>query len=1210
MAEQSRGPVRSFRSSIAPLGLPGTTDEVTVRICVLGPLRVELDDEWIDVGGQKVQTVLTALILARSRVVSTDRLVELIWAGQPPAKPYVTVRSYISHLRRVLEPNREAGDRARLVVTRSPGYALEIDDAAVDAFAFEALLEGAAAAIEASANDTAIEQLDQALGLWASDDLSDSPLSPYYGEVERLLELRRRAVGLRYDALLSLGHHEGLIPDLRSLVEANPAIERYRAQLMLALYRTGRQAEAIEVHQAGVRAAIETTGLDVSPALVDLERRILANDPSLDWVAPQTEAAAPLDQPEPIDVEPIGPIGRDDEAAAIRQAIDDCAAVAGSTTASAAPALVVVTGEPGIGKSTLLAYGAAHAERSGFVTATGFGHDGNRTIPLAPWRQVLTDLVEDIDDDDELASLIGNRGGHLAQLVSELTDRLGIEPKPAPDPAILTDGVARFIQRLADRKPMLIQLEDLHWFDLASVQMATQLLARLQGHPVIMTTSWRDTESGVDDDVQVALADLGASGAGRRLHLKGLELAAVARLWSENGGAAGERAGGEPGRWPTAEAPEPRDIHRRTGGNPLFVLELIRASGADGPLIASATVRDVIASRLAGLPGAAHQLLSIGSLCPGSFDLRLLTELSDLDPDELLDNVDQLLNARLIDEDPRHPGRFSFSHSLIGESLAAQMSGVRKARLHNLIAVVLGRQEAPIGELAHHFLQGAAAGDPYQAANAALEAARSASRLHHHDTAIDLIERGLTVLDRSDDDLLRAKLMIDLAQSRKFMEHITQSHAAAQEGFRLAKRAGDLELMVVAAGVFCGQSLGDSGTGLTWLGYWNPPGPALDMLNQCLEKLPPGQLRVVVLLAYASELFGEYDNITEAIDMSAEAVAEARQTPNLDLLAAALLHQLNTLQRRLPYERRRDLITESLDVALSARLVHREIAARRSLMVLRLDEGNIDGARAEADTCKSLTDPEDDPHLAIVSDSMTIALDLYQGRLDDAQAGIDKAFSTYQQMGTAALDVFGIQLSTLRREQGALHEVEAMLRWKLTGYPGPAYGTPLAMVLAEQGRHDEARQVLAEYSTDPTLNAGEGVLQYMTLAFEAETAAILDDRGRAEPLYGAMSDAAGRTVAMFNGMSIYGSGSYYLGRLATVLGLADEARAHFEQAIDDHRRVGSRPYEIRTLIGMAVLERAEGDLEAANRLMAEAEAAAAGTQLTWLCVPPDQRQQG
>ncbi len=1178
-----------------------------MKFCILGPLRVENDDGEIDIGGGKLHLVLTALVLGRTKVVSTDRLVEIIWAGEPPAKPYVTVRSYISHLRRVLEPDRSAGDRRTLLVTRSPGYALEIDAGAIDAFRFEAHLGEAAVLAERHHYENCLAELSAGLELWNSDDLEDSPLAPFTAEVDRLLELRRQAVALQFDAMLELGRHHEAIPDLRALVEADPTGERHRAQLMLALYRAGRPSEAIEVHQTAVKATIDATGLNPSPTLTELEQQILTDDPALVW-KPKSAAGSP--SPTGVDRPRIdGPIGRAIEVTGIDQALE-------ATLIESTGSFVAITGEPGIGKSEMMGYAAHRAGADNARVVWGFGHNGSQDIPLAPWRTLLSDMVERVDD-GSLATLVGQQGPELAVLVPEIGLRLGFEPVDARDAMSINEAVCRFIQRFASEEPLLICLEDLHWFDGASVRLLCYLLPQFHDRAVAMAATWRDTEQ-LDEELNAALADLGRLAAGNRLELGGLDVDAVGRLWAARArtqaptGAEGGDGSDNPAVPDNSEGsvdlggPGSIDrtavveLHRRTAGNPLFITELIRVGADPATLAPNGTINDVISSRLAALPSECRDLLNIGALCPGGFDEALLDELSGLDEDELVGNLELLLSARLIAEDPISATRFNFSHSLIGESLALQMSGPRKARLHTRIAETLERHRAPLGQLAHHFLQGATAGDPTTAAASALAAARSSARLHNHVSAIDLIERGLAVLDRSDDDLLRAQLMVELAHERKHLEHVTQSHAAALDGFRLAKRAGDVDLMVRAALVYCGQSTDDNSVGLHWLGYWNPPGPALDMLGQCLEKLQSGPLRAMVLLAYSSQLFGEFADPQEAAMVVEEAISEARRTPSRELLSAALHHQVTTMQRTLSYERRAAILGESLELAVSIHLTHREIAVRRAVMVLRLDENDPSAAQAEVAACQALIKDLDEPELAMVADSMAIAIDLYRGRLDEAQAAINQAFVAYERLGAGALDIFGIQLATLQREQGNLSEVENLMRWKLTGYPGPAYGMALAMVVAELGKHDEARQILADYAGDSIESGGEGVLQFMTLAFYAETLAALGDVERARTLYPAMAGAAGRTVAMFSGIAIFGSGSYYLGRLATLLGRFDEADTHLSTALDHHRRVGSRPYEVRTLMARSQLATARGDAAGANAARAEAEVLAGDGPLTWI----------
>lgn len=1143
-----------------------------MRFSLLGPLQVANNETPLSVGGNKQQVLLAALVMARTKVVSSDRLVDLIWEDHPPSKPYVAIRSYISHLRKVLEPESRAGDRKSLLVTQSPGYALLIDPEAVDAFRFEAAVTDATSLMAAGDHEGALTVIDEALALWNSTDLSDSPLTLFVGEAERYLELRRQAVALRFDAKLATGAHQEVVADLRPLVDADPTQERHLSQLMIALYRGGRPAEAIQAYQAGFKAAIETTGLAPSPALAELEVRILDSDPALDLGvnSQQVPTSGPGES---------GPVGRSKEAARIVAAVENPTGQ-----------LMVLSGEPGIGKTEMMRLAAHTAKDLGHQVVWGFGHRDSRSSPLAPWRAVVTGIAESIDD-QTLERLVGQRGPELAMLAPAIAGRLELVAEEARDAVTLHEAISWFLRRAAAENPLVICLDDLHWVDDSSLAVLSYLAPNLAEQPIVFVTSWRDTEA-VSDDQALALAEIGRLAEGHRIELLGLSVAAVGKIWS---GFDQRTAEDEPDEEQVAE------LQARTAGNPLFVKELIRSGDGPGELKPNATINDVIAARLASTPEASRRLLSIGSLCPGGFNERLLADLSGLDEDELLHNLELLMAAKLIEEDPTS-GSFQFTHSLIGESLSSQMSGVRKARLHTQIAGSLEKEQATIDQLAHHLLQGAASGDPVLAATSALAAAEEAAKLHDHGSAIDLIERGLAALERADDDQLRARLMVTLAQERKHKEHYTQSHAAAQEGFRLAKRAGDIDLMVAAALAFCGQGSDDNRFGISWLGYWNPPGPALDMLGQCLEKLESGPQRVVVLIAYASQLFGEYDNPSEAAIILEEAIADARQSPHQELLAAALSQEIFTLQRHMPYARRKANIEEAVALAESMRSPVRIIAANRALTILRLDEDDISGARDTATACERALAGREEPALSLFVESMPIALDLYQGRLSQTEQNITQAMARYERIGSAALDLFGIQYATLLREQGKLEEVENLMRWKVSGYPGPAYGVALAMVLAEQGKTDEAVDALGEYASEGIETGGEGVLQFMTTSFYAETIMALGDIERARKLYPALAGAAKRTVAMYSGIVILGSGSLYLGRLATLLGRFDEATEHLVAARHHHQAVGARPYELRTLLAQIDLARAsglDGDVSV-DELVVSARQLASSLGMEWL----------
>ena len=614
----------------------------------------------------------------------------------------------------------------------------------------------------------------------------------------------------------------------------------------------------------------------------------------------------------------------------------------------------------------------------------------------------------------------------------------------------------------------------------------------------------------------------------------------------------------------------------------------------------------MIEARLAELPDGCEELLTICALSPGNATPDLLGQVLARSTDHVVDGIDCLLSAGLIVETSRPGPSLKVRHTVIAENLIGRLSEARKARLHTQIARALSRQEGPVGPQAHHFLNGLAQ-DPAGVARAALEAAIESSALHDHLGAINLVERGLSALERDDDDLLRARLMIVLAEEHKHQEHFNQSHAAARQGFTLAERHHDLDLMVEATMVYCGIGMDDVHYGVEWLGYWNPPAPALEMLDACLAELGPNRQRVICLLARADELFGDHFDLDDLLATVDEAVAVARQIGDLALLSTTLRYDLLARQRYLSIGERRQLLEEGLAAAGPGIRPQRELVGHREGLILCLDEEDLDGAVAHLDRAITGTRGTDDPTMEMVADSMAITLDLYQGRFDQAEAGVHSALARFEAVGAAALDLFGIQLAVLQRERGELAEVESMLRWKLSGFPSAAYGVPLALVLAERGDAAQARAVLTEFSSPNLITDCETFLQFMTPAFAAELAVMLDDRNLATHLYPALSRAAGRTVTVFSGIAMFGSGSYYLGRLATLLGWFEEADAHLRLAESHHRAVATAPYQLRTELARSELAGLLGaEREAAERL-GRAEVLAADLGMEWLVAVQTER---
>ena len=318
---------------------------------VLGPLEVRDGERVLRVGRGKPSALLALLLLNADEVVSTDRLIDELWGEQPPATAGKALQVYVAKLRQVLG--------ADLIATRPPGYELRLADAGrLDARRFERGLTAAREALAAGDARGASALLSDALALWRGPPLADVAYERFaQPEILRLEELRLAALEERIEADLALGRHSELVGELERLVAQHPLRERPRAQLMLALYRSGRQAEALEAYQAARHALVDGLGIEPGAALQDLQQALLAQDPALGAAAPPP----PSTQPErklvsvlALDVEPAEALVRDPER--LREALDALADAVGAEVAAADGRL-----EPETPGALLASFGADRA---------------------------------------------------------------------------------------------------------------------------------------------------------------------------------------------------------------------------------------------------------------------------------------------------------------------------------------------------------------------------------------------------------------------------------------------------------------------------------------------------------------------------------------------------------------------------------------------------------------------------------------------------------------------------------------------------------------------------------------------------------------------------------------------------------------------------------------------------------------------------------
>ena len=357
---------------------------------ILGPIEVFDDERQISLGGARQRAVLALLLLHANETITRDVMVDELWGDDPPPTAVKVLQNCVSALRKELPGGPDT------LRTVSGAYTLVVAPGELDRDRFERFLAEGRALLAAGENAEAAELLRDALGLWRGSPLSDFAYEPFaQDEITRLEELHVAAVEDRVDADLALGLDVELVPELEALANQHPLRERLRWQLMLALYRAGRQAEALEVYRDARRTLLAELGIEPGRKLHELERAILSQESGLDALPPRQRQQQPGAGVPPGRLAASPPIGREEELGLLEAGLEDALAGRGR--------LFVVVGEAGAGKTQLADEVASRAKQRGARILWGRGWHGGGAPEYWPWRQALRNsrlLPEPHADDD------------------------------------------------------------------------------------------------------------------------------------------------------------------------------------------------------------------------------------------------------------------------------------------------------------------------------------------------------------------------------------------------------------------------------------------------------------------------------------------------------------------------------------------------------------------------------------------------------------------------------------------------------------------------------------------------------------------------------------------------------------------------------------------------------------------------------------------
>jgi DNA-binding SARP family transcriptional activator len=680
---------------------------------LLGTLTIRAGGEQVPLPRRKQCALLVLLLLQANRMVPRELLVDQLWGEHPPDTAIKALQAYVSKLRKVLP--------AGMLRTQPRGYLLEVEPDAVDLLRFERLVADARGADPARASTL----LHEALGLWRGTPLAEFDEPFVRVEAARLDELRLTALEERIDADLALGRHAELVAELETVVTTHPHRERLRGQLMLALYRSGRQAEALDAYRDG-RAALDELGIEPGAALRQLERQILAQDAAL---LPGERSALPG----PLVPEPAFPfVGRADELATLRAALDRAGRGRGSVAligAEAGGGKTRLVRELALDATALVLYGTSDA-----VVTTPYQ-------PLREWLELLARVLEPAALEDALSG----RRGLVARLVPELGGPAGAEV----DRFALQSAACEVLRRVSRERPLLLVAEDVHWADAETLQLLRRLAAAAPGERMLLLATFRDRGEELTPSFAEALAELSRLDGVTRLSLKAFSRDEVAAF---------------------VESPElAAEVAELTGGNALLVCETcrdLRESGGLEGVRSPERIRDIVRQRLARLSEQTVATVELAAVAGRRCELAVLADAARLAPGELASSVGEAVRNGLLEELPEPASAYRFIHELVRRAVYDRVEAIDRAHLHLRHGEALERAHAVdlspvLPELAYHFTLAAPIGGQDRAVDYNRRAAEAAIATSAYDEAAARLAAALDlgVADPRD----RARTQVELA---------------------------------------------------------------------------------------------------------------------------------------------------------------------------------------------------------------------------------------------------------------------------------------------------------------------------------------------------------------------------------------------------------------------------------------------------------------
>ena len=1107
-------------------------------------------------------------------MVSSRTLIDALWGYSPPPTASKGVQVHVSNLRKKLP--------AGIIETAPPGYRLTIDPAGVDALHFTSLLEAAAEEVDPR---TRAAILSDALSLWrgaAFEDLADHDLGR--NEATRLEEMRLSAEEQRFEALLAAGEDHALVAGLRAAVGAEPLREERWAQLMIALFRSGQRSDALRAFQRLHQFLVQEIGVEPGSRVTTLESMILRDDASLLWLG-SDEAAAGRTLPLPGRLATISPsalLGRMAELEEISDAFKRASEGHGLE-------LLLITGEPGIGKSTLMAEAAREAHSLGAVVLFGHG-DEELLSPYQLFAEAFTHYVNHADYRD-LAKLRPH-AAPLIPVVPDLRRRLpGLSTEPPSDPAaeryVLLTAALRALEAICREVPLFLAFDDLHWADQASLLLLRYLITTGAAIRVLVVATYRPDGSATLHDRAGTIGVLRQHPRFREIALQGFTPSEIASLLEMSCTRDADSAD------ILAEA-----MYAETDGNPLFVTELVRQlanrpDGADGqPFLPTSgtpptSLADIITARVHRLGRDGPDVLMVASVIGQAFDVELLAKITGQDDLDVLDILEAATRSFLVREMADSIGRFEFTHLLIRRILHASVGATRRSMVHRLAAEALEDLGATsdasrAAELAGHWAQsaskegrGKAVSLFRRAGDDALDRLAPADAARYYTQALELIDEW-----SSPDPLEVVDLKIGSGVARRQL---------GEPGAREVLLEAATEALAQGDGKRLFRAVLENDRGF-FSAFGQLDTEKVAMLEAALEQSPENSAdRALVLATYCQELTFA-SPLPRRLHLAEEAIFAARATGDPTTLVRVLNRVDGPL--RVPQELARSL-ARSAEAQQHADAIADPVLrfwAATSRRTAAAQAGDL----AEVDRCLRITEQlaqsVGQPTMTWVSTYARATRVLLAGELGLAEQLANQAF----QIGSEgdepdAFPVLAAQLLSINSQRGTMGQMVPLIEQAIDDNPGlPVFWSVLAAAHVEADRPHLARPILEEASNQGfalPMNVGwlTGIVTY------AEAAIECGEPRFAEPLFEMLLPWA--DLLSYNDVTVEGPVSHYLGGLARVLHRHQQAAELFDAATRFSDRIGAPCFGARTRLSWArmLLDRGQAsDGARAQRLLREA----------------------